>query len=104
MRLQLADDIQTDDSAISPIECAKRERVMAGAVLGLAGPGRKIAGFFPCTVIRKGDAADRSEQGHREAADVDGRARLFRRHARTGESRSRSPGSRSRIRKTPTTI
>jgi hypothetical protein len=31
---------------------------LAGAVLGLAGPGRKIAGVMPCTVIRPDDMAD----------------------------------------------
>ncbi|MCS6850258.1 MAG: hypothetical protein NZ700_03695, partial [Gemmataceae bacterium] len=28
------------------------------AVLGLAGPGKKISGIMPCTVIRPGDMAD----------------------------------------------
>jgi len=32
---------------------------LAGAVLGLAGPGKKISGIMPCTVIRPGDMADR---------------------------------------------
>jgi hypothetical protein len=31
---------------------------LAGAVLGLAGPGTKISGIMPCTVIRPGDVAD----------------------------------------------
>jgi Phage terminase large subunit (GpA) len=57
--LAVVDDVQTDSSANSPAQCAKLERVLAGAVLGLAGPGSKIAGVFPCTVIREGDAADR---------------------------------------------
>ena len=40
-------------------QCATRERIIAGAVLGLAGPGKKIAGIMPCTVIHPGDLADR---------------------------------------------
>src|SRR4029079_6571113 len=35
-----------------------RESILAGAVLGMAGPGRKISGIMPCTVIRPGDMAD----------------------------------------------
>jgi hypothetical protein len=56
--LVLIDDPQTDESANSLTQCASRERTLAGAVLGLAGPGKKIAGFMPCTVIRSGDMAD----------------------------------------------
>ena len=52
------DDPQTDQSARSPSQCEARERILAGAILGLAGPGKKIAGVMPCTVIRKGDMAD----------------------------------------------
>src|SRR6185295_15548526 len=40
-------------------QCATRESILAGAVLGLSGPGKKIAGVMPCTVIRPGDMADR---------------------------------------------
>ena len=53
------DDPQTDPSARSVPECIKRERILAGAVLGMAGPGKKIAGVMPCTVIRHRDMADR---------------------------------------------
>lgn len=56
--LVIIDDPQTDESARSPSQCETRERILAGAVLGLAGPGRKIAGIMPCTVIRPGDMAD----------------------------------------------
>lgn len=56
--LVVPDDPQTDASARSPSQCATRERILAGAVLGLAGPGRKIAGIMPCTVIQAGDMAD----------------------------------------------
>ena len=57
--LVIVDDPQTDESAYSATQCAKRERILSGAILGLAGPGRKISGVMPCTVIRPGDMADR---------------------------------------------
>jgi hypothetical protein len=57
--LAVCDDPQTDESAKSPTQCTEREELIAGAVLGLAGPDKKIAGFMPCTVIREGDMADR---------------------------------------------
>jgi len=57
--LVLIDDPQTDESARSPSQCANRERVLAGAVLGLAGPGEKIAGLMTLTVVRPDDLADR---------------------------------------------
>ncbi len=56
--LVVLDDPQTDESARSLSQCATRESILAGAVLGLAGPGRKIAGVMPCTVIHPGDMAD----------------------------------------------
>jgi len=56
--LVIIDDPQTDDSARSPSQCAQREAIVAGAILGLAGPRRKIAGIMPCTVIHPGDMAD----------------------------------------------
>ena len=57
--LVVLDDPQTDESARSPSQCANREAILAGAVLGLAGPGKKISGIMPCTVIRPEDMADR---------------------------------------------
>lgn len=57
--LVIPDDPQTDESARSLSQCATRERVLAGAVLGLAGPGAEISGIMPCTVISPGDMADR---------------------------------------------
>ena len=56
--LVVLDDPQTDESARSLSQCATRERILAGAVLGLAGPGKKISGIMPCTVIRPSDMAD----------------------------------------------
>jgi len=56
--LVVLDDPQTDESARSLTQCATRESVLAGAVLGLGGPGQKISGIMPCTVIRPSDMAD----------------------------------------------
>jgi len=57
--LVIIDDPQTDESARSTGQCASRERLISGAVMGMAGPGRKIAAVMPCTVITPGDLADR---------------------------------------------
>ncbi|HHK41978.1 MAG TPA: hypothetical protein ENJ50_06115, partial [Planctomycetaceae bacterium] len=57
--LVVLDDPQTDESARSVSQCQQRESILAGAVLGLAGPGHKISGIMPCTVIRPDDMADR---------------------------------------------
>lgn len=57
--LVILDDPQTDESARSLSQCANRERILAGAILGLAGPGKKISGIMPCTVVCPGDMADR---------------------------------------------
>lgn len=56
--LVIVDDPQTSESAGSAEQTRKRVRVLVGDVLGLAGPGRKIAGVMPCTVIRPGDMAE----------------------------------------------
>jgi hypothetical protein len=56
--LVLLDDPQTDESARSPSQCATRKRLVNGAVLGLAGPGKEIAALMPCTVIAPGDLSD----------------------------------------------
>src|SRR5262249_19589430 len=36
----------------------QREAILAGDILGMAGPGQKIAGLLCCTVIRPDDMAD----------------------------------------------
>lgn len=54
----VADDPQTSESAHSPAQCAARLSIINGDMLGMAGPGQKIAAFIPCTVIRPGDTAD----------------------------------------------
>jgi hypothetical protein len=48
--LVVIDDPQTDESARSLSQCATRESILAGAILGLSGPGKKISGIMPCTV------------------------------------------------------
>lgn len=55
----IVDDPQTDDSAVSVSQNNTREKILTGAVLGLAGPKVKIAAAMPCTVIAPGDMADR---------------------------------------------
>jgi hypothetical protein len=55
----ILDDPQDRSSAESPTQCSMRERIITGDVLGLAGPRRRIAAVMPCTIIRKGDLADR---------------------------------------------
>lgn len=57
--LVLIDDPQTDESAASPSQVATREKILNGAILGLAGPGTRIAGLCTITVIRPDDLADR---------------------------------------------
>ena len=56
--LVILDDPQTRASAASRSQCVRRERTLAGDVLGMAGPGKKISAIMPCTVIYPGDMAD----------------------------------------------
>ena len=58
-QLVMVDDPQTTESAWSPSQSQRREAILAGDVLGMAGPGKKIAGLMACTVIRPGDMADK---------------------------------------------
>lgn len=57
--LAVVDDPQTDRSALSTSQNITREKLVNGAVLGLAGPGKKISAVMPCTVIATGDMVDR---------------------------------------------
>lgn len=57
--LCVIDDPQTRESAESPKQCDERERVIKADVLGMAGPGRKIAVLCACTVVAPGDLAER---------------------------------------------
>lgn len=56
--LVVLDDPQTDESARSDQQVRVRMETLNGAILNLAGPGQKISGIMPCTVIRPGDMAD----------------------------------------------
>lgn len=56
--LVVIDDPQTDETAISPSQVRAQMKLLRGAVLGLAEPGKKISGIMPCTVIARGDTAD----------------------------------------------
>jgi len=56
--LVVLDDPQTDESARSKPQTRARMDTLNGAILNLAGPGQKISGIMPCTVIRPGDMAD----------------------------------------------
>jgi len=56
--LVVLDDPQTDESARSDPQTRARMDTLNGAILNLAGPGQKISGIMPCTVIRPDDMAD----------------------------------------------
>lgn len=56
--LVIVDDPQTTESANSIEQTRKRLRILSSDILGLAGPGKKISGLMPCTIIRGGDMAD----------------------------------------------
>jgi hypothetical protein len=66
--LVIVDDPQTDESAHSPSQCQTRERIVEGAIMGLAGPDKKITVVMPCTVIRQGDLADTFLDRHKKPA------------------------------------
>jgi hypothetical protein len=57
--LVLLDDPQTRESARSPDVTAYRLSLLNGDVLGMAGPGEKIAAFLACTKMYEDDLADR---------------------------------------------
>lgn len=63
----IPDDPQTRESAFSPQQVNTRLDTLAGDVLGLAGPGVKIAGIMPCTVVARYDVADQILNGDRGA-------------------------------------
>ena len=56
--LAIIDDPQTDESARSASQTQRRIDTLNGAVLGLAGPNKKIAAVMPCTVIAPDDVAE----------------------------------------------
>ena len=55
----LGDDLQTDQSAKNVAQVERREALLNGAVMGLSGPGKRIAGLSTLTIVRQGDLADR---------------------------------------------
>lgn len=56
--LVVLDDPQTRQSANSPAQTRHRLSILNGDVLGLGGPGVKMAGFMTCTKIYHDDLAD----------------------------------------------
>ncbi len=66
--LVVLDDPQTDESARSDQQVRSRMETLNGAILNLAGPGQKISGIMPCTVIRPGDMADQILDRDKHAA------------------------------------
>lgn len=57
--LVIVDDPQTDSVARSPSKVHHIEKIINGAIRGLAGPGKPITIIMPCTVIRRDDVAER---------------------------------------------
>lgn len=57
--LVLIDDAQTDASAKSLTQTNKREEIIDGSVLGLAGPDKELSVLMAGTVIEKGDLTAR---------------------------------------------
>jgi hypothetical protein len=74
--LAICDDPQKDENADSPAGIQKIERLINGAVLGMAGPKKRIAAFVPCTVIRPDDVADRLTDRERSPVWNGQRARM----------------------------
>lgn len=57
--LVLIDDPQTRESAQSETQCAYREKIIKSDVLGMAGPGKKLACCIAMTVVAEDDVAQR---------------------------------------------
>jgi hypothetical protein len=57
--LALIDDPQSDQSSDSPEQTSKLEKLIHGAVLGLAGPKKKMAALCACTIIKPKDLSAR---------------------------------------------
>jgi hypothetical protein len=55
----IGDDLQTDASAQNVEQVNRRERILNGGILGMAGPGQRVAGVVTITVQLQGDLADR---------------------------------------------
>lgn len=57
--LVLIDDPQTRESAQSEAQCAYREKIIKSDILGMAGPGKKLACCIAMTVVAEDDVAQR---------------------------------------------
>lgn len=57
--LVFIDDPQTRESASSETQCADREKIIKADILGMAGPGKKMACCITTTVICENDVAQR---------------------------------------------
>ncbi len=57
--LVVIDDAQKTESALSPPQCDRYEKLVQSDVLGMAGPGQAMAAFMPCTIVAPGDLASR---------------------------------------------
>ncbi len=56
--LVLLDDPQDDKVAFSPHQVEQRHRLIHGAVLGMAGPGKKVTAVVTCTCVAADDLSD----------------------------------------------
>jgi hypothetical protein len=72
--LFVIDDPQTDESAASDQQCATREKIILGAIMGSKGAKTTIAAMMPCTILRSGDLAARFLD-HKIHPDWHGRTR-----------------------------
>lgn len=55
----LIDDPQTRKSAKSPLMTSERSDIINGDLMAMAGPGKTLSALMTCTVIYKGDLADK---------------------------------------------
>ncbi len=58
--LLLPDDPQTRETARSSEQTDTLEQILCGDLLGCGPPGERVSALMPCTVIEKGDLADRT--------------------------------------------
>ena len=57
--LLVIDDPQTDASALSPLQCTRRENVIKGTLQGAKQQGQALSVLMPVTVIARDDMAER---------------------------------------------
>jgi hypothetical protein len=80
------DDPQTDESAISPIQTAKRLNVLKKSILQLGGHTRRMAAFMAATVIERGDVPDQLLDAKRNPAWQGERVKLVRKWSKSHET------------------